>query len=313
MRLNVSIFCVYALTDGSFTIISMFLLHLARASRSNMAACYEKLQQYENMVDAAKSCIKADKSFIKGYFRCAVGQKHLKQYAECMKTLESGLAISSSNADLKQMKKEVGEIIRNEQVTAYCQQAETYFKSNDIVNAYKTLQLATRLDAGSKEIERLAMKINPAFEKHEKLRKQSLSGHDLHKERGDEHYKNANFEAAIVEYTKCIDGLKAAGKGESETALKAYSNRAACYKQISNFDGVIADCTAVLEVDPANVKALIRRAQAFEGVERYRFALQDVKTVLSMPPATVGKTNLDLCNGLQHRLQRTVDQLKKMG
>jgi stress-induced-phosphoprotein 1 len=86
----------------------------------------------------------------------------------------------------------------------------------------------------------------------------------------------------------------------------------ACYKQISNFDGVISDCTAVLEGDPDNVKALIRRAQAFEGVERYRFALQDVKTVLQMPYNQVGKANFDLCNGMQHRLQRTVDQLKKM-
>jgi stress-induced-phosphoprotein 1 len=86
----------------------------------------------------------------------------------------------------------------------------------------------------------------------------------------------------------------------------------ACYKQISNFDGVISDCTAVLEVEPDNVKALLRRAQAFEGVERYRFALQDVKAVLQLPYHQVGKTNFDLCNGMQHRLQRTVDQLKKM-
>ena len=86
----------------------------------------------------------------------------------------------------------------------------------------------------------------------------------------------------------------------------------ACYKQISNFDGVISDCTAVLEVDPENVKALIRRAQAFEGLERYRFALQDTKTVLQMQYNKVGKSNYDLCNMMQHRLQRTVNQLKKM-
>ena len=94
--------------------------------------------------------------------------------------------------------------------------------------------------------------------------------------------------------------------------MSFHHHHAACYKQISNFDGVISDCTAVLEVEPDNVKALIRRAQAFEGVERYRFALQDVKTVLQMPYQQVGKSNFDLCNGMQHRLQRTVDQLKKM-
>ena len=72
------------------------------------------------------------------------------------------------------------------------------------------------------------------------------------------------------------------------------------------------DCTAVLEIDPENVKALIRRAQAFEGLERYRFALQDVKQVLGMPYHKVGKQNFELCNMMQHRLQRTVNQLKAM-
>jgi len=33
---------------------------------------------------------------------------------------------------------------------------------------------------------------------------------------------------------------------------------------------------------------------------------------LSMPYQKVGKTNFDLCNGMQYRLQRTVNQLKQM-
>lgn len=74
----------------------------------------------------------------------------------------------------------------------------------------------------------------------------------------------------------------------------------------------LKDCTAVLEIDPENVKALIRRAQAFEGVERYRFALQDIKSALSMPYEKVGKTNFDLCNMMQHRLNKTVALLKSM-
>ena len=115
---------------------------------------------------------------------------------------------------------------------------------------------------------------------------------------------------AIDHYTKCLAGLQKRGESQSDLAIKAHANRAACYKQISNFDGVIEDCTAVLEVDPENVKALVRRAQAFEGVERYRFALQDVKTVLAMPYAKVGKSNMDMCNMMQHRLNRTVQQLK---
>lgn len=279
---------------------------------SNMAACHEKLRQFDEMAEASRSCIKADKTFIKGYFRLATAQKALNDLDGCIKTLESGLAVQSSNVDLKNMKKEVTELQRSEQVAAYCTKAKEQLSDNDIQGAYKTLELASRLDAGNADIEKLMMQVKPKWEQMEAQRKKGLSGADLYKEKGDEQYKAANFEGAIEQYTKCIDALKASGKGQSETALKAYSNRAACYKQISNFDGTISDCSAVLEVEPENVKALIRRAQAFEGVERYRFALQDVKTVLSMPFHKVGKQNFDLCNGMQHRLQRTVDQLKKM-
>jgi stress-induced-phosphoprotein 1 len=280
---------------------------------SNMSACYEKLGKFSEMADASRACIKADKSFIKGYFRLATAQKGLGQNADCIKTLESGLALQPNNTDLKKMKKELQEVVRSEQVAAYCQQAEQQYKQKDIVSAYKTLELARRLDGGNnKQVEKLVSIIQPAYDKFESSRKSKLSGPDLYKEKGDEKYKNAQFEEAIVEYTKCLDLLKQKGQGQSETALKAYSNRAACYKQISNFDGVIEDCTSVLEVEPRNVKALVRRAQAFEGVERYRMALTDVKFVLGMGVAEIGKSNFDLCNQMQHRLQKTVDTLKKM-
>ena len=87
-------------------------------------------------------------------------------------------------------------------------------------------------------------------------------------------YKSGMFEEAISLYSQCIDS---APDRVTPTAIKALSNRSACYKQISNFDGTIEDCTSVLEFEPDNVKALVRRAQAFEAVERYKLDLQDVK------------------------------------
>jgi len=264
------------------------------------------------MEDAARRCISANKTFVKGYFRLATALKHLNDLNGCVKALESGLAIQSSNPDLKRMKKEVMELQRAEQVAGYCSKAEEQMQSGDIPGAYKTLELASRIDAGNADIVRMMSRVKPKYEALERTRKAGLSQTELFKEKGDESYKAANFEGAIEFYTKCIDALRASSQAESPLALKAYSNRAACYKQISNFDGVIGDCTAVLEVEPQNVKALIRRAQAFEGVERYRFSLEDCKTVLQMPYAQVGKANWDLCNMMQHRLNRTVQQLKKM-
>lgn len=96
----------------------------------------------------------------------------------------------------------------------------------------------------------------------------------------------------------------------SELALKCYANRAACHKQLSNFEGTISDSTAVLEYKPDDIKALVRRAQAFEACERYKSALQDVRQVLSYGVEAVGKPTYDLANGMQHRLNKVIQQLK---
>lgn len=72
------------------------------------------------MAKFGQDCIRANKNFIKGYFRLATAQKALKNYTECIKSLESGLAIDSTSPDLKRMKKEVNELLRGDQVNSYC-------------------------------------------------------------------------------------------------------------------------------------------------------------------------------------------------
>jgi len=277
------------------------------AYHSNIAASYEKLKMWKESRDAAQDCIRANKTFLKGYFRLATAQQALKDYAGAEKTLQEGLVYDATNRDLKKMKADLIEKQRAEQVQSYLRKADEQLQSGDIAGAHKTIQQASRSGAGNSDVERMMAKIKPKYEAMERKRKAGLSGTEALKEKGDQAYKNAQFEEAITHYSKCLDAL---GEKTSPLAIKCLGNRAACYKQISHFDGTVEDCTYVLEVEPENVKALVRRAQAFEAVERYRFALQDVKAVLSMPYQSIGKANYDLCNGLQHRLNRVVQQMK---
>jgi len=182
-------------------------------------------------------------------------------------------------------------------------------QNGDIAAAFKTLEAASKIDAGNSEVQNMMSKVRPKWEAQEASRKSGLSSTEKLKEAGDERYKGADFEGAIEKYSQCLTKLN---DNSSQLALKCLSNRAACFKQISNFDGTIEDCSLVLETDPSNVKALVRRAQAFEAVERYKFALQDVKQVLSTPYDVVGEANYKLCNGMQHRLNRVIAQLKSM-
>ena len=54
-----------------------------------------------------------------------------------------------------------------------------------------------------------------------------------------------------------------------------YSNRSACYNALSEWEKVIEDTSAALALDPEYVKALNRRANAYEQMEKYSEALLD--------------------------------------
>lgn len=55
----------------------------------------------------------------------------------------------------------------------------------------------------------------------------------------------------------------------------------------------------------------MRRAQASEASERYKSALQDVRQVLALGQEAVGKATYDLANGMQHRLNRVIADMRK--
>ncbi|TYI42611.1 hypothetical protein ES332_A01G111200v1 [Gossypium tomentosum] len=51
-----------------------------------------------------------------------------------------------------------------------------------------------------------------------------------------------------------------------------------------DYDTVIAECTMALQVQPRFVRALLRRARAFEAIKKYEMAMQDVQLLLGADP-----------------------------
>lgn len=51
-----------------------------------------------------------------------------------------------------------------------------------------------------------------------------------------------------------------------------------------HYDAVISECALALQVRPRFVRALLRRARAFEGVRKYEMAMQDVQSMLIADP-----------------------------
>jgi len=274
---------------------------------SNRSACHAALEQWEQAAEDGRQCIITDKNFVKGYFRHALGLQNMGNLDGASEAVKRGLGIDSGNADLKKMSRELDEAMRKKKVESAIESAESQLKAEDFSGAFKTVDNALRLDPQNAKLARLMDKVRPLHERAEKKRLSSLDPNERIKEQGDSLFKNAEFENAIKSYTKCLDNIR---DKSSELALKCFANRAACYKQLSNFDGTIADCTSVLEVKTEDPKALIRRAQAYEAMERYKSSLQDVRAVLALGPEATGRQTYDLANGMQHRLNRVIQQLR---
>ena len=68
-------------------------------------------------------------------------------------------------------------------------------------------------------------------------------------------FTGKNYEEAVRLYTQAI-------RFKADSIF--FANRAACFANLGKQDNVIEDCNSALKLDPVYVKALNRRALAFE-------------------------------------------------
>ncbi|XP_029959214.1 sperm-associated antigen 1A [Salarias fasciatus] len=102
------------------------------------------------------------------------------------------------------------------------------------------------------------------------------------KNEGNLLFKNGQFADALEKYSQAIQGYTDSGLDSPDDLCVLYSNRAACYLKDGNSQDCIQDCTRALELQPFSLKPLLRRAMAYESLERYRKAYVDYKTVLQI-------------------------------
>ncbi|XP_059663031.1 protein CLMP1 [Cornus florida] len=105
--------------------------------------------------------------------------------------------------------------------------------------------------------------------------------HEL-KEEGNRRFQAKDYGGALEQYDSA---LKLTPKIHPDRAV-FHSNRAACLMQMKpiDYETVIAECTMALQVQPQFVRALLRRARAFEAIGKYEMAMQDVQALLSADP-----------------------------
>ncbi|KAJ7338006.1 hypothetical protein JRQ81_010532 [Phrynocephalus forsythii] len=120
------------------------------------------------------------------------------------------------------------------------------------------------------------------------------------KAEGNELFKSGQFGEALLKYSEAITNVLSSGIQCPEELSILYSNRAACYLKEGNCVDCIQDCNSALELHPYSLKPLLRRAMAYESMERYRQAYVDYKTLLQID------SGIQAANDSVNRITRTL-------
>ncbi|CAG8567699.1 3542_t:CDS:2 [Acaulospora morrowiae] len=132
---------------------------------------------------------------------------------------------------------------------------------------------------------------------------EQLSSSDIHKNKGNEVFKLGQFDEAEKFYSLAIESLPS----KHLLLVVLYNNRATTRLKIGNNRGCVEDCTFALELiddvmrpPPPGVeidlkgqyaKALLRRASAYESMEKYDRAKDDYQQLINSDPSSSNKVS----------------------
>ena len=105
------------------------------------------------------------------------------------------------------------------------------------------------------------------------------------KEQGNTHFKQGQYEEAVTYYTQAIKACEDLCLSEIRNELAVlYKNRAACHLKKEMYEDAAKDSTKSLELVSNDPKALFRRAQAYEKLNRLEDAMKDAKSAYQIEP-----------------------------
>jgi stress-induced-phosphoprotein 1 len=157
---------------------------------------------------------------------------------------------------------------------------------------------ATKSYSKALEIEPANEDIQAKFNEARSIMKKQADGKSPHrvndaaecKRMGNTQFKEGKYDDAKDWYSRAIELTENnASLDQSELAVY-YTNRAFCHAQNHAYKQVIADSSSAIAVNPKFAKAYLRRAMAYEGLEKWQKAVDDYRSVMELEPGAAAAT-----------------------
>ncbi|XP_030013395.1 sperm-associated antigen 1 [Sphaeramia orbicularis] len=100
-----------------------------------------------------------------------------------------------------------------------------------------------------------------------------LAAHE--KDKGNEAFRANDYEEAVAYYSRSLSIIH---------TVAAYNNRAQAEIKLEHWHNAMRDCQRVLELEPGNVKGLLRRATVHKHMGDFEQAAEDLRMVLQKEP-----------------------------
>mmetsp|Transcript_9973 Transcript_9973/g.29916 ORF Transcript_9973/g.29916 Transcript_9973/m.29916 type:complete len:352 (-) Transcript_9973:950-2005(-) len=168
-----------------------------------------------------------------------------------------------------------------------------------------------RRKAGSKQSEELAARMQASVSAADRARSgaqasssgagkavvtEEVSPAEAAKAAGNKAFARGDFVEAVLLYSEALS--------KDGSLVTALNNRALAHLKLGNPAAAETDASAVLHLEPRNVKALLRRGNAREALGQVDSALQDFKAALIEQP-----NNKEAAERIDHLVQLTMQTL----
>ncbi|KAF5399884.1 Tetratricopeptide repeat protein [Paragonimus heterotremus] len=109
------------------------------------------------------------------------------------------------------------------------------------------------------------------------------------KNRANELFRTGHFREAITLYDQC---LLVPDIDDRCLRCVLYNNKSQVYLKLEDYENAVGSATEALKINPAEPKALFRRAQAFEKLGKFQQALEDSRKLIHLEPGNTAAQNL---------------------